>query len=459
MNNYISLSRLLGSVEGVINSTFVESFWLKAEVLSAREHNGNCYIELIETDESGAEVCKHSAVAFRSSYTLIKDKMKSSIGQTSLPAGSNVLMLARVSFKRKFGLQIIVSDIDTSFTLGEMERKLVEIRGALKNKGLYDLNRGVDTPSEFTKIAVISPKNAAGLGDFKIEADILEKNSLCEFNYFSAKFEGDGVEKSIVDAFIKVHECHADYDAVVFIRGGGSKASLNQLNEYRIDACICKFPIPVFCGVGHERDKILADEVANLSFDTPSKVIEFISNTIFNNASTANESILRSSVAIENLIDREKSNIDRLSLSVKGLAGSLINNFEISVNEISSELIGGLSQTVTKESHQLRSLASEMESTVGLKIQGLEFGLDRIYSDTNNVLLLSLNRWKDQLSSAYREAFSLSPLNTLERGYTFTTINNTNINSIDSIDRGLEITTRTKKETIKSIITEVKPNE
>jgi exodeoxyribonuclease VII large subunit len=79
----------------------------------------------------------------------------------------------------------------------------------------------------------------------------------------------------------------AKYDVLVIIRGGGDKAGLLQLNEIKIARGICRFPIPVLVGVGHERDTTILDEVANQSFPTPSLVASYIKSCVVKNAREA----------------------------------------------------------------------------------------------------------------------------------------------------------------------------
>jgi len=54
-----------------------------------------------------------------------------------------------------------------------------------------------------------------------------------------------------------------------------------------IAALLCKHKVPVWVGIGHERDKTILDEVAHRSFDTPSKVIAGIRNVIVQNTQEA----------------------------------------------------------------------------------------------------------------------------------------------------------------------------
>ncbi|WP_306304321.1 exodeoxyribonuclease VII large subunit [Psychrobacter sp. JCM 18903] len=65
-------------------------------------------------------------------------------------------------------------------------------------------------------------------------------------------------------------------DLLVIIRGGGAVGDLAYLNDYELAALVAEQPIPVWVGIGHERDKVILDEVAHTSFDTPSKVIAAI---------------------------------------------------------------------------------------------------------------------------------------------------------------------------------------
>jgi exodeoxyribonuclease VII large subunit len=76
-------------------------------------------------------------------------------------------------------------------------------------------------------------------------------------------------------------------DAVVIIRGGGAVNDLAWLNDYELARYVCKLEVPVLTGIGHERDSTVLDEVANMRFDTPSKVIAGIEQVIARRAAEA----------------------------------------------------------------------------------------------------------------------------------------------------------------------------
>ena len=119
---------------------------------------------------------------------------------------------------------------------------------------------------------------AAGLGDFRAEAGRLESARVCSFEYVSSRFQGEGAAQEIVAAAetaltSRRQKAQPMPDVVVLIRGGGAVNDLAWLNDYALARFICQLQVPVFTGIGHERDSTVLDEVAHTAFDTPSKVI------------------------------------------------------------------------------------------------------------------------------------------------------------------------------------------
>ena len=87
----------------------------------------------------------------------------------------------------------------------------------------------------------------------------------------SATFQGIEAPSSIRTAVNEALAAHRrqPFDALVVIRGGGSVTDLAWLNDLELARLVCRSPIPVFTGIGHERDGTILDEVAHRRFDTP----------------------------------------------------------------------------------------------------------------------------------------------------------------------------------------------
>ncbi|MDE5963057.1 MAG: exodeoxyribonuclease VII large subunit, partial [Alistipes sp.] len=84
--------------------------------------------------------------------------------------------------------------------------------------------------------------------------------------------QGAAAEDSIVSALCEVANRQTDFDAVVIIRGGGSRNDLSCFDSYRLCTYVAQFPLPVVTGIGHDKDTSVADMVAYTALKTPTAV-------------------------------------------------------------------------------------------------------------------------------------------------------------------------------------------
>jgi exodeoxyribonuclease VII large subunit len=449
----ITLSNLLSRVSGAVSSEFKLPVWVNCEIASLNTHNsGHIYLELIETDSNGREICKNKAIIWKSLASKLIEKFKNKT-EEDLKSGMKVLLLAEVEFNLAFGLSMKISDIDPEFTLGGIEAKINEIRNALKKQGLYDKNKKFDNLIDFTNIAVISPSGAAGLGDFKAEADLLEHYNLCNFDYYEATFQGKQANKSISELFNNLeNDFRADiYDAVVFIRGGGAKTDLHFLNEYDIAKSICECSLPVIVGIGHERDKVILDELAFVSLDTPSKVAQFITHQIISqtNESIQNMDYIRSSSKelVNKYIYYSSQFINEIVNFSKTSINSLIFENESNINfikETSSKIVHLKKQ---ENDNLLQNIIQYSKNKVKYEIENNHILLDSIFNDSKNKIEID----KKELESILKEIDAYNPQNVLNKGYSIIKKNNKTVKKIEELNDGdtVEIQIGNKKKTFK----------
>lgn len=283
----ICLANFLQQVSIVVQNSFPAGTWVSAEISELRNNKGHLFITLVEHDEQGNMIARISARVWQSQAQAICAKFLQGTG-AELEAGIKVLVYARVEFHAQYGMALFIDDIDPNYTLGDMAAKLAKIREVLVSEQIIDLNKQLPRPGDFYKVAVISPQNAAGLGDFNREAQLLSKYGLCDFCYFTAQFQGENAAKDICRAIEEAKES-LPFDALVIIRGGGALSDLAWLNNEHIARAVCTFPVHVMVGIGHERDYTIVDEVAGERFDTPSKVSHRIFSMITSNAQEADK--------------------------------------------------------------------------------------------------------------------------------------------------------------------------
>ncbi len=276
-NNPLSLCELLGSVKMTLKNHLTPSFWVIAEISELKvNYSGHCYLELIEKDSGGESIkAKVRATIWSSAYRMIQAYFESAT-RSKLAAGMKVMVKASVEFHELYGLSLNITDIEPSYTVGEMALKKQEIINRLIAEGVFGMNKSLSLPDLPRRIAVVSSKTAAGFGDFM---DQLLKN---DFGYkfyvklFPAAMQGAEAEQSIIAALDAVFEAESQFDLVVIIRGGGSQSDLNCFNSYWLACHICQFPLPILTGIGHEQDETIADLVANTRLKTPTAVAEFL---------------------------------------------------------------------------------------------------------------------------------------------------------------------------------------
>lgn len=279
-----TLSNYLKQAQQVIESRLGPA-WVSAEVAEAKQHQGHLYLSLVDHNPQGDKTANCRAMIWRSQLRPLMEKFASVTG-APIKADVKVLLKVKPRFDPRFGFSLNITDIDPTYTLGDVAQRIAAIRKALIESGRYANQKQLQHPVEFCRVAVLSPDNAAGLGDFRREADQLAQLALTQFDYFHACFQGPGTANSLVQALRKIfaQNRHRHYDCIVIIRGGGAVTDLNYLNELTIAQAMTHFPTPIFTGIGHQKDQTILDEIAFRCFDTPSKVIAHIKHHIERNA-------------------------------------------------------------------------------------------------------------------------------------------------------------------------------
>jgi exodeoxyribonuclease VII large subunit len=360
----LSLSEYLNTVQEVIRVTFDEPVWVKAEIRNLSIKGGHYYLELAEKEEDTDKViasCKATIWKFTAAKMVLKFERESGI---ELSRDLNVLIKVKASFSPQYGFSVNIDAIDSSYTLGDIARRYQQILERLTSEGLVNKNKVLPTPFDIQNVLVIAPENAAGLGDFKKDADALDKANVCHFVYHTATFQGNTAAVSIAESLANALRHWAQNfntapDLIVLIRGGGAVNDLAYLNDYDLAALLCKRSVPIWVGIGHEKDRTILDEVANRSFDTPSKVIGGIRNLIVERTQEVLESLQTIKLLSQHQITAYQSQNDQYVRVIKTLAHGQINEANKSLDMMKGNLQYLAQQHIKLASNQVESLMRE----------------------------------------------------------------------------------------------------
>ena len=408
----ISLSTMMAGVARAVADTHRQSHWTRVEVSSANVHNGNVYLELVERNAQGEVLAQAKASIWRSTAERILPAFEAATGM-SLGSGIKLLIRAKPTVHVIHGLNLTVDEIDPQYTLGDLEAKKRDIRQRLQREGLLHLNRSLPAALDYNAVLVVAPQGGAGLGDFQVEADRLQRMEICRFTYVLSRFQGDGaaaeVKASLLDGLQEWQALKGTLpDAVVIIRGGGAANDLAWLNDYDLARAICELPVPVLTGIGHERDSTVLDEVAQQCFDTPSKVIHGIEQVIQRRAREAAGYFAQITNTVRQAIHAKRGAIESADATVRTCARRQL--------AIAAQDVDGLLSFVQVKSLKSVRSSSEAANRAFVDIQQAS---RRQLSDAKTLLPALVAEVRAEAKSAVREAAVMSgtAMNTiLERG-------------------------------------------
>ncbi|WP_151803431.1 exodeoxyribonuclease VII large subunit [Acinetobacter guillouiae] len=360
----LSLSEYLATVQEVIRVTFDEAIWVKAEIRNLSIKGGHYYLELAEKEEDSDKViasCKATIWKFSAAKMVLKFERESGV---ELSRDLNVLIKVKAVFSPQYGFSVNIEAIDPSYTLGDLARRYQQILERLTSEGLLNKNKLLPTPFDIQNVLVIAPENAAGLGDFKKDADALDQAGVCHFVYHSATFQGNTAATSISEALANAlrqwaKDLNTPPDLIVIIRGGGAVNDLAYLNDYNLAALLCKRSVPIWVGIGHEKDRTILDEVANRSFDTPSKVIGGIRNLIVERTQDVLNSLHKIKLLSQHQITAYQSQNDQYIKVIKTLSQGQINEANKSLDLMKGTVQYLAQQLIKLASNQVESLMRE----------------------------------------------------------------------------------------------------
>lgn len=322
-SQHITLRELQRRVKSALEGQFALPVWVSAEISEIKvNYSGHCYLELVEKGgDNGVPTAQARAVVWRSHYPRISGYFEAETGQR-LASGIRILAKVLVSYHELYGFSLQITDIDPSYTLGDMERQRQQTIAQLQQDGVWDMNREATMPAVVQRIAIVSSANAAGYQDFCKELD--KSPYRFSLTLFDAFMQGAAAEESIIEALCSVAARMEDFDAVVLIRGGGSKSDLNCFNAYRLCAHVAQFPLPVVTGIGHDKDTSVADMVAHTALKTPTAVAGWLVERMAGVDGWLDYAALQLHDTTTAAMHASEVRLERLSGEIRRLSGELL---------------------------------------------------------------------------------------------------------------------------------------
>lgn len=400
MQPHITLYELNNIVRSTIESVVSDEYWIHAELSEVRQSRGHCYLEFVQKDEH-----KHTLIArargqiWAGRWAMLGPYFVRTTGH-NLSVGMQVLVCVQVTFHELYGYSLNVTDIDPTYTLGDIARRRQEIIRTLESEGILTMNKELSLPVLMQRIAVISSRTAAGYGDFCNQLDDNPQNLFFVTRLFPAIMQGEQVEQSIISALDAIASESDSWDAVVIIRGGGSTSDLYGFDTLALAENIAQFPLPVISGIGHERDDTVVDIVAHTRVKTPTAAAEFLihhqemqldrlssaADRLVGAVNTALHSehvrLQRVAGAIPSLFNvfrtREEARLDLLVLASQNAVTRCIGNSRNTLQMMDQRMWCSVERMLLNEQHRISMLENKIESASPDRLLKLGFSITRI---------------------------------------------------------------------------------
>ena len=398
MTTHMTLFELNSLVSEVLENAMPRQYWVEAELSDVNERRGHLFAELIEKDEdSNTPVARASAKCWASTWYSLKRTFERVTGE-QLRTGMKVLLKVYVQFHPAYGFSWIITDIDPTFTLGDLAKKRMEIIAQLKAEGIFDMQRQLSLPMFCQHIAVISSATAAGYGDF---CNHLHNNPYGFFfktTLFHAVMQGEQIESSVIDALNRIFDAHEEYDCVVIIRGGGATSDMSGFDTLDLAENVANFPLPIITGIGHDRDECILDMISFHRVKTPTAAADFLLSHLDNTSRT-----------IDNLADRMVRSVARY-----------LETERVRMKGISSKIPILFSMVKANETNRIELLSKRIENALRQKTEQENHRMQMLQHTIEVAVRLAIEKERHRLSLLAQKGLSLDPEIILKRGYSIT---------------------------------------
>ena len=265
------------------------SIWIEGELTQWQNRQGNIYGKLKDLTEEATV----SITVWRSVSSRLTQEFQQ---------GDRVVALVKANYWVKGGtLTMQVVDLK-HVGLGDLLERLERLREQLKQEGLFDEDRKRALPFLPHRIGLITGRNSDA------EKDVVRNAMLrwpdVEFEIEYTAVQGERAASEIRQALIRLDE-HHEVDVIIIARGGGDFQHLLPFSDEALIRQVANSRTPVVSAIGHEADRPLLDDVADLRASTPTDAAKRIVPDVSEERNLIAEARLRMGRRLEQFIGTE----------------------------------------------------------------------------------------------------------------------------------------------------------
>ncbi len=394
-NPTFTVSELADAVNASLRRTFSDGVWVRGEIQGWNERGSHAYFTLADDTPGRQAVVRVQFFAnARMRLRPLLQKYRLRLGD-----GMKVRIFGHLDYYAPSGqLGLKMTDLDPRFTLGDLAQQREQVLRRLAADGSLDTNGRRRLSPVPLRVGVVSSAGTAAWHDFH---DELVRSGLgFQLVLADTRVQGPEAGRRVTRAIqaLSIHAVQRGLDAIVVIRGGGSRNELATFDAEPIARAIATCPVPVLTGLGHEIDRSVADEFAHTSLKTPTACAAHLV-----------------SLARGYLDDVEQHHAAVVAAARARLAGT-----ERALGERGHRIVRRTHAAVERADerlgtrvHRLRAAGTRPVLDAGRRLRAVE---DRLVARVPQVLAAE----ERQLTFLDARVLALDPVNVLARGWSIT---------------------------------------
>lgn len=270
--------------------------WIEGEVTQWQVRGGHVYGKLKDLGQDATV----SFTVWRS----VAQRLTSDFAQ-----GDRVIALVKPNFWVKGG-SLTVQVFDLSHVgLGELLERLERLRQQLLREGLFDPSRKRALPFLPNRIGLVTGR------DSDAEKDVVRNATLrwpgVQFRIHYAAVQGDRAAAEVT-AGIEALDQDPEVDVIIVARGGGDFQNLLPFSDERVLRAAAAATTPIVSAIGHEADRPLLDEVADLRASTPTDAAKRVVPDVGEELAGIDQARARMSSRLGHLLSYETDRLTQL---------------------------------------------------------------------------------------------------------------------------------------------------
>lgn len=425
------------------NDPYLHKVFLQGELSNFRfRRNSHQYFSLKD------EKSKINVVMFRTYFDKVKFKPEE---------GMKVYLTGYVSVYGAQGSYQFYAESMEPAGLGALYERLRQLQEKLSKEGLFAAEHKKKLPHFPDRIAVVTSASGAVIHDIMVTAN--RRFPHAEIDLFPAQVQGDNAAQSLIDAMKQILAQADLYDVMIIGRGGGSLEDLWPFNEEIVVRQVYDMPMPVISSVGHETDTTLCDLVADVRAATPTAATEYATPNLADELANIHQLQSRLLANIQNIIRGKREVLNRINNSVIMREPARLYDQQIQTLDLLNKRLNNSMQQqlfADRQNYQLltqKLLASSPKQQIVSFKQQREFLAKQIVSSMKNLLKSK----RTTLRQKMQQLDDYSPLKTLDRGYSYTTVaDGKAVSSVEQVKVNDSITVHFKDGAVEAKIAEIK---